>query len=93
MSPYSQTLGQRLTSRPYLANLASCLNYALSATTALFGGPIINKLGIRNACIIAGFCMCLTGTGFYVRAKYAVDGYLLAARVCSVYSLSWTRLT
>jgi hypothetical protein len=53
----------------------------MSAATALFGGPIINKLGIKRACVIAGLCMCLTGTGFYVRAKYQIDAYLLTARV------------
>lgn len=66
---------------PYLANLASSLNYATSCIMALFGGPVINKIGIKWACVISGACYCLGGTGYYVMARYGNEAYLLSARV------------
>ena len=48
----------------------------------LFGGPIINKTGIKWSCIIAAIAMPLAGSGYYVQARFKVDPYLLTARVC-----------
>lgn len=47
----------------------------------LFGGPIINKVGIKWACVISAFGMPLGGSGYYTRARLGIDWYLLVARV------------
>ncbi|KFZ01411.1 hypothetical protein V500_00784 [Pseudogymnoascus sp. VKM F-4518 (FW-2643)] len=81
MTDAISNLGGGGLSTPFLANLATSLNYAASVLVTLFGGPLINKLGIKWACIIAAFAMPLDGSGYYVSAKYGVDWYLLLSRV------------
>lgn len=66
---------------PYIANLASSLNYAGSCIMSLFGGPVINKLGIKYACMISGACYVLSGTGYYVMARFGNEPFLFSARV------------
>jgi hypothetical protein len=67
--------------------LASCLNYSFSAGTALFGGPLINKIGIKYSALFCGIFMFLNGSAYYCNVKYKLDAYLLAARVCLATSL------
>jgi len=81
MSDAISNLGGGGLSTPYLANLATSLNYAGSCVMTLFGGPLINKTGIKWSCIIAALAMPLAGSGYYVQARFKVDPYLLTARV------------
>jgi MFS family permease len=67
-------------SSPYLANLATALSYVMSTLMTFVGGPIINKIGIKWACMVAAVFMPLGGAGYYVRARYKIDSFLLAAR-------------
>lgn len=83
MNDAISNLGGGGLSTPYLANLAISLNYASGALITLFGGPLINKFGIKVACIIAALSMPLAGSGYYVSARYHVDWYLLFSRVCA----------
>lgn len=68
-------------SKPYLANLANSLNYVMGCLTTIAGGPLINKLGIKWACMIAAVVMPLTGSAYYCSAKFGIDSYLLASQV------------
>ncbi|KAI4637019.1 hypothetical protein J4E93_010685 [Alternaria ventricosa] len=68
-------------STPWLANLANSLSYAMSFISTIFGGPIINRIGIKWACFIAALTMPLQGSAYYVNARYGVDWYLLASNV------------
>ncbi|KAH7020808.1 uncharacterized protein B0I36DRAFT_251564 [Microdochium trichocladiopsis] len=70
-------------SSPYLANLATSLNYAAGCVVSLLGGPLINKLGIKWACIIAALGMPLAGSAFYVNATSGVSWYLILAKTVS----------
>lgn len=81
MNDAISNLGGGGLSTPYLANLANALNYTMSCLLTLFGGPIINKVGIKWACVIAAFGMPLGGSGYYTRARLGIDWYLLLARV------------
>ncbi|WWC64898.1 uncharacterized protein I303_107512 [Kwoniella dejecticola CBS 10117] len=81
MTDAISNLGGGGLSSPYLANLANSLNYAASCVITLFGGPLINKMGIKWACFIAAVSFPLDGSGYYVNAKFGVDWYLLFARV------------
>jgi len=81
MSDAISNLGGGGLSTPWLGNLANSLQYATGCMITLFGGPLINKIGIKWACVIAAFSMPLTGSGYYVSARYSVNWYLLTAQV------------
>lgn len=81
MSDAISNLGGGGLSTPYLGNLANALDYAGSCVIALFGGPLINKFGIKWSCMIAAVTMPLTGSSYYVSAKYSIDWYLLFSKV------------
>lgn len=68
-------------STPYLANLATSLSYATGCLVTLNGGPLINKIGIKWACLIAAIAMPLSGSSYYVQARYKLDWYLLTCKV------------
>lgn len=81
MSDAISNLGGGGLSQPWLANLSNSLNYALSFFSTIIGGPIINKIGIKWACIIAALSFPLDGSGYYVYAKYGTVWYLLFSNV------------
>lgn len=83
MSDAISNLGGGGLSTPYLANLATALSYMSGCLITIFGGPLINKFGIKWSCMIAAVSMPLAGSAYYVSAKYHVDWYLLFARVFS----------
>lgn len=82
MSDAISNLGGGGLSSPFLANLANSLNYAAGVVVTLFGGPLINKIGIKWSCIIAAVAMPLAGSGYYVRARFEVSWYLIFSKVC-----------
>ncbi|KAI6250066.1 Notoamide biosynthesis cluster protein O' [Erysiphe necator] len=67
-------------SSPYLANLANSLNYTSGCLMTLFGGPMINKLGIKKSCVIAAIAMPLAGLSYYSNAQYGITWFLLTAQ-------------
>lgn len=81
MSDAITNLGGGGLSKPWLANLANSLNYAMGCLTTLFGGPLINKLGIKWSCVIAACVFPLSGSSYFVSAKYGINAYLLASQV------------
>lgn len=81
MSDAISNLGGGGLSTPYLANLATSLSYVTGCITTMFGGPLINKVGIKWSCIIAAVAFPLAGSAFYVNAVYDVDWYLLLSKV------------
>ncbi|WWD02381.1 hypothetical protein V865_000420 [Kwoniella europaea PYCC6329] len=74
-------LGGNGLSDPNLANLAQALNYAGTALMTFFGGPLVNKLGVRWACLINAVCFPLTGSASYVVAKGGPGWYLVFAKI------------
>ncbi|KAK3676542.1 hypothetical protein LTR78_003818 [Recurvomyces mirabilis] len=68
-------------SKPWLANLANCLNYAFSFLITLAGGPLINKIGIKWSCFIAALSMPLGASSYYTNAKFDNEWYLLTANL------------
>ncbi|KXH36249.1 major facilitator superfamily transporter [Colletotrichum simmondsii] len=81
MSDAISNLGGGGLSTPYLANLATALSYMAGCLITVFGGPLINKIGIKWSCMIAAVTMPLAGSAYYVSAKYSIDWYLLFARL------------
>lgn len=49
----------------------------------LFGGPLVNKVGIKWSCIIASLGYPMSGSAYYVRARFKIDDYLLVAKAVS----------
>ncbi|RMY99209.1 hypothetical protein D0860_08355 [Hortaea werneckii] len=72
-------------SSPWLANLANCLNYLMSFFCTLFGGPLINKFGIKWSCMIAAISFPLYGSAYYVNARQHIDWYLLLSNVSAAH--------
>ncbi|KAH8660302.1 membrane protein [Xylariales sp. PMI_506] len=81
MSDAISNLGGGGLSSPYLANLANALNYAAGCVVTLFGGPLINKIGIKWSCMIAAITMPLDGSSYYISARYGVQWYLLFSKL------------
>lgn len=81
MSDAITNLGGGGLSSPWLANLSTCLSYLGSFICTLFGGPLINKIGIKWSCFIAACAMPLAGSAFYVNSRYGIDWYLLFGNV------------
>lgn len=81
MSDAITNLGGGGLSSPWLANLANSLSYTMSFFSTIIGGPIINRIGIKWACVIAALTMPLQGSSYYVNARYHNEAYLLAANV------------
>ncbi|KAH6886962.1 major facilitator superfamily transporter [Thelonectria olida] len=81
MSDAISNLGGGGLSSPYLANLANSLNYAAGCMITLFGGPLINKFGIKWSCMIAGIAMPLSGSAYYVNARHGIQWYLLLSQL------------
>lgn len=88
MSDAITNLGGGGLASPWLANLSTCLSYACSFICTLFGGPLINKIGIKWSCFIAAVAMPLHGSAFYVNTKYGVDWYLILGNVSELKSKS-----
>lgn len=84
MSDAISNLGGGGLSTPFLSNLANSVDYASGCLISLFGGPLINKLGIRWACVIASIGMPLGPSGYYQSARYGTDWYLLLSKACDI---------
>lgn len=89
MSDAITNLGGGGLKTPFLANLANSLNYAMGCLTTLFGGPLINKIGIKWSCVIAACVFPLSGSSYYVSAKYGISAYLLASQVRFFSHMRW----
>lgn len=83
MSDAITNLGGGGLSTPWLANLGQSLSYTMSFFSTILGGPIINKIGVKWASLIAAVAMPLHGSAYYVNARYKNNAYLLSASVCS----------
>ncbi|GFZ52221.1 hypothetical protein JCM24511_09994 [Saitozyma sp. JCM 24511] len=66
---------------PYTANTANAISYGMSCFMTLFGGPLVNKLGIKWACVIAASAFFLDGSSYYVNSKYGIQWYLIVDAV------------
>ncbi|KAH7564377.1 hypothetical protein BM1_01424 [Bipolaris maydis] len=79
MSDAITNLGGGGLSTPWLANLGQSLSYTMSFFSTILGGPIINKIGVKWASLIAAVAMPLHGSAYYVNARYKNNAYLLSA--------------
>lgn len=47
----------------------------------IVGGPLINKIGIKHACMVNAATFWMSGTGFFINIKYDVEWWLIVAKI------------
>ncbi|KAL2678914.1 hypothetical protein Neosp_009666 [[Neocosmospora] mangrovei] len=62
---------------PRVSNIATALTYAMLATTCFFGGPIVNKLGVKWALVIGSMSFPILGSSYYCNSKFGNQWYLI----------------
>ncbi|WWC69811.1 uncharacterized protein I206_103754 [Kwoniella pini CBS 10737] len=77
MSDAIDNLGGGGLATPYTANAANSANYATACAMTLFGGPLINKMGIKWSCIIAATFFPIQGASYYVNSKYGTQWFVI----------------
>ncbi|KAL7419514.1 hypothetical protein Q5752_005425 [Cryptotrichosporon argae] len=94
MSSAISNLGGGGLSSPFLSNLATSLNYVGSFLVTSIGGPLLNKMGIKYMCAIAGLAFPLNGSAYYTTVKYDsahwTQVYLLVAKFLNGIALGFT---
>jgi len=73
MSDAIDQLGGGGLATPYTANAANAAQYALACGMTLFGGPLINKIGIKWSCVIAALWFPFQGSSYYINSKYGTQ--------------------
>lgn len=48
----------------------TAVSYAMLATVCLFGGPLVNKIGIKWSLIVGAMTFPVRGASYYVNSKY-----------------------
>ncbi|WWC58971.1 uncharacterized protein I303_101516 [Kwoniella dejecticola CBS 10117] len=77
MSDAIDNLGGGGLATPYTANAANAAQYSIACAMTLFGGPLINKLGIKWSCIIAATFFPIQGASYYVNSKYGTQWFVI----------------
>ncbi|TIC94311.1 hypothetical protein CH35J_009710 [Colletotrichum higginsianum] len=85
MSDAISNLGGGGLSTPYLANMATALSYMAGCMITVFGGPLINKFGIKWSCMIAAVSMPLAGSAYYLLGGFT-SGFLYVAETAAMLS-------
>lgn len=68
---------------PQTSNIATAVNYALLAIVCLFGGPIVNKLGVKWALVIGAASFPIRGSSYYCNSKFGTQWYLIFGAFCT----------
>lgn len=63
---FSANLGGGGLATPYTANAASAGSYAIGAFVALFGGPIVGKIGLKWTMLLGAATFPLKGSSMWV---------------------------
>ncbi|KAJ5856592.1 uncharacterized protein N7529_010536 [Penicillium soppii] len=62
---------------PRVSNISTAIRYALLAIVCCFGGPIVNKIGIKWALIIGSMSFPIQGSAYYCNSKFGNEWYLI----------------
>ncbi|KAF2269030.1 MFS general substrate transporter [Lojkania enalia] len=62
---------------PQTSNIATAINYAMLALVCLFGGPIVNKMGVKWALVIGAMSFPIRGSSYYCNSKFGTQWYLV----------------
>ncbi|EIM90905.1 MFS general substrate transporter [Stereum hirsutum FP-91666 SS1] len=83
MSDALSGLGGGGLATPYTANAGSAASYSMMAVTCLFGGPLINRLGVKWSLALGAMAFPLNGSSLYVNSKYGIQWYLIFGHAVS----------
>ncbi|EYE97114.1 MFS general substrate transporter [Aspergillus ruber CBS 135680] len=62
---------------PQVSNIANAIRYAMLALVCFFGGPIVNKLGVKWALVIGSMSFPIEGSAYYCNSKFGNQWYLI----------------
>ncbi|KAJ5557954.1 hypothetical protein N7535_009447 [Penicillium sp. DV-2018c] len=62
---------------PRVSNISTAINYAMLAVVCFFGGPLVNKIGIKWALIIGSMSFPIRGSAYYCNSKFGNEWYLI----------------
>ncbi|GLI82052.1 hypothetical protein PoHVEF18_010452 [Penicillium ochrochloron] len=62
---------------PQVSNITNAITYALLALFCFFGGPIVNKIGVKWALVIGAATFPIQGSAYYCNSKFGNQWYLI----------------
>ncbi|KAJ0107791.1 UNC93-like protein 2 [Diaporthe amygdali] len=68
---------------PQTSNTATAINYTMLAIVCAFGGPLVNKLGVKWALVIGAATFPIRGASYYCNSKYGNQWFLILASFLS----------
>lgn len=77
MSDAIAGLGGGGLSTPQTSNIATAIRYTMLAVVCFFGGPIVNKIGIKWALVLGSMTFPITGSSYYCNSKFGNQWYLI----------------
>ncbi|KGO75075.1 Major facilitator superfamily domain, general substrate transporter [Penicillium italicum] len=75
---------------PRVSNICTAITYALLAVVCFFGGPLVNKIGIKWALVIGSLSFPIEGSAYYCNSKFGNQWYLiLSGAISGVGTACW----
>ncbi|OKP10103.1 UNC93-like protein 1 [Penicillium subrubescens] len=62
---------------PQVSNTTNAITYAMLAIFCFFGGPIVNKIGVKWALVIGAATFPIQGSAYYCNSKFGNQWYLI----------------
>ncbi|KAB8230422.1 major facilitator superfamily domain-containing protein [Aspergillus alliaceus] len=62
---------------PQVSNISNAIRYAMLAIFCFFGGPIVNKIGVKWALVIGSMSFPIQGSAYYCNSKFGNQWYLI----------------
>ncbi|KAL1883233.1 hypothetical protein Daus18300_000291 [Diaporthe australafricana] len=64
---------------PQTSNTATAINYTMLAVVCAFGGPLVNKIGVKWSLVIGAATFPIRGASYYANSKYGNQWFLILA--------------
>ncbi|KAK8215257.1 hypothetical protein M8818_002269 [Zalaria obscura] len=68
---------------PQTSNICTALTYAFLALVCFFGGPLVNKIGVKWSLVIGAASFPIQGSAYYCNSKFGNQWYLILSGVFS----------
>ncbi|KAJ5747462.1 uncharacterized protein N7511_009158 [Penicillium nucicola] len=62
---------------PHISNIATAITYGLLAIVCFFGGPLVNKIGVKWALVLGSMSFPIEGSSYYCNSKFGNQWYLI----------------
>ncbi|KAJ5945147.1 hypothetical protein N7516_005315 [Penicillium verrucosum] len=75
---------------PQVSNISKAIMYSMLAIVCFFGGPLVNKIGIKWALVIGSMSFPIEGSAYYCNSKFGNQWYLiLSGAISGVGTACW----